>query len=901
MRASNLTPLLLLVGLLAFGVAGLSIVDTLMPRPFDGVALAQGSDKNLHVEAVVPGSGAQRAGLRSGDQIVGVARVMVRDPGEIARALNDYRIGDRVLYLVRRGERLQEIEIELGRRRIGDGTYVYTSALGFAFFFLGLFVLIRQPSLVTSQVFFLLSSLFMLFLVCRMRTASYSGIDTLILAIGTGAFLMLPPAFLHFYLLFPRPAWLREQREKRRLHAIVWLFGRGWWLLYLLPIAIFAVAWLALSDTRIQDDWLSGAPLVSWWLLALCLVLGLLALRANARRGSSTRERRGAMLVFLGSVFGLLPFSAFSLLAPASRQTTAFLLFGLVPLVLLPLSFTYAIVRFQLLDIRVILRRSLLYTVTTAFVTGLYAGGIAMFNALFRDSELAQSVYFPVVLALAIVLLFDPVRRRVQRLIDRSFFAGRSRLENALAELGDAMAAQVDLEAAVRDLIGRLPQILGCDFVALYVARGDRLERRAGPATLPKSMPVLAELRRYLRRRRGPTRVDQLGALPLRSPEVAQLVDQLAAHEVEAVSDLSSRRRYLGMLLFAQRDDSAPLEGEEQELLARLLDQASVALETGLLLEDRTRQAELEREMEIAATIQARLLPSALHFADGWRVGAACRPARIVGGDFFAQLPARHGDSALVYGDVAGKSVSAALVMMAAHEALCTLSMAIDDVEPARLFDLTNRRIYEVGKRSFVALGYFSVAEDGVSLRYLVAGQPAPLLRRVDGTVEELPLAASRLPVGALARSRYEELTVALAPGEVVLGYSDGVTEARSASGEFFGDQRLRDVVGTTATDDPEELVRQVMNAINAFTRRDELYDDVTLVALARAAAPEESLEPSASESVSSEARLPETELPETELPETELPETELSETVSSAGRDHRSADRAAAEKGEVR
>ena len=189
----------------------------------------------------------------------------------------------------------------------------------------------------------------------------------------------------------------------------------------------------------------------------------------------------------------------------------------------------------------------------------------------------------------------------------------------------------------------------------------------------------------------------------------------------------------------------------------------------------------------------------------------------------------------MVYGDVAGKSVSGALMMMAAHEALHTLSMAMEGSDPARLFDLANRRVYQLGKRNFVALAYFSVGDEDGLLRYLVAGQPPPLLRRRDGSVEELPLAGHRLPVGAFRKGGYEVCEVRLEPGEVVLGYSDGVTEARSAAGEFFGEERLHDVVVTAVNASASDLVREVSKAVEAFSDSQVLYDDVTLVAVSRA------------------------------------------------------------------
>src|SRR4029453_10433899 len=125
-----------------------------------------------------------------------------------------------------------------------------------------------------------------------------------------------------------------------------------------------------------------------------------------------------------------------------------------------------------------------------------------------------------------------------------------------------------------------------------------------------------------------------------------------------------------------------PLEHEEMELLRGVLHQAAIALEASLLLEERSKQVELERDLEIAAAIQKSLLPKSVRLGHDWDVAAVCRPARHVGGDFFAELPGPNGSGrALVYGDVSGKSVPGALMMMAAKEALHALALAPPDPE----------------------------------------------------------------------------------------------------------------------------------------------------------------------------------------------------------------------------
>ncbi len=843
--------LLPLAGIAAFALVALSLADMFLPRPYDGVVLESDAPGQLMVADVVGGSGADRAGISRGDRIVGIGREVLRSEAHAAALLRRHRIGDTVPYLVDTPAGRREVEVRLGPRRIGSLAYLGAALLGFAFFAVGTFVRGRRPELLAARLFYLLSILFLVFLVCRLRPASYSPVDLFVLRTGTLALLLLPGTFLHFFLVFPRPLWedassplpaLARPRLRRRLLTAC----------YLLPFAVYVYN-LVFCLQRGTWILISGAPRASWWLLATYMLLGLATLGANTRRldaddaaGVGTiggapaqappgggrghrNERRGAGLIFLGTLFGLVPFLVFTVGFPSIRHTERYLFYGVAPLGLVPLTFAYAIVRFQLLDIRVILRKSLFYTATTALVTALYAGGIAAFNWLFQGTAVARSAWFPVVFALVIVLGLDPLRRRLQGPVDRFFYGELPRLQRAMVELGEALSADRDPGALVHELVETLPLHLRLHFAALYLREDDVLARAAGPVSLPPTMPDPPELHRLLRGAGGLAPLDLLAGLA--GGETATLLERLAAGGVEVLAELASPRRRLGLVLLSARASQLSWERAELELLRGLLAQAAIALETGLLLGERTRQAELERELEIAAGIQASLLPASLRFAPGWQVAVRCRPARHVGGDFFCELAhAGNGTGALVYGDVAGKSVPAALMMMAAHEVLH--SLALTNHQPEELLALANRRLYQLRRRSFVALGYLAAAPSG-RLRYALAGQPGLLRRRADGAVEELPLCHHRVPLGALAEGRYVLAEVAVAPGEVVLGYSDGVLDARSPGGEPFGAERLAAALGVSPAE-PAAAVDTILAHLADFTRGEDPFDDVTLVAVAR-------------------------------------------------------------------
>jgi serine phosphatase RsbU (regulator of sigma subunit) len=838
-RSQRRLTLTLAPGVLAFLIAALSVADMFIPRPYDGVILEADVPGARVVRAVVPGSGADRAGIRPGDVIQGIDRYFLDPQTHAQTLLNRHRIGDSVSYLVRSGGSIYEVEVELGRRRIGDTSYLYAALLGFLFFGVGAFVVLRQPRMPAARVFFTMCSLFMLFLVCRLRPASYSWVDNWVVTAGTMALLFLPAAFLHFFLIYPRPIW--EWRRDPIARALGWISKISAKMLpiYLVPPMVYLVTHIWADRSGSPLPLISGAPMTNWWVMVGYMFLGLGALGLSARYLPDQNQRRGAGLVFLGTLFGVVPFIVLAVAFPSFFNTERFMFYGVVPLILVPITFAYAIIRFGLLDIRVILRKSLLYTVTTAMVTAVYALGIASFNLLFRGTRLADSPYFPVIFALAIVLLFEPLRQRLQGPVDRFFFAERLRLQRAMVEMGEAFTREVEIEPVVAQLVQRLPELLGIRFSALYLMSGGRLLRQAGPESLPDELQVIGILHDQLKRQGSLVRLEDLAPLRLLSPDVERTAAALASSGVELAGLLATTRRTVGVILLSGKTGQTAFEKEELQLLRGLLNQASIALETSILLDERTRQAELERELKIAASIQASLLPSDLAAARGWSLAAVCQPAREVGGDFFAELPGGHdGEHAVVYGDVSGKSISGALMMMAAHEVL--KSVALAHPEPEELLRLANERLYALrgGRQrgefqggSFVALGYLGFKGGENCVSYTLAGQPPPLLRRRSGTIECFSMPEHRLPLGALRVGGHRVLEVALEPGDLLLAYSDGAVDARSPEGDFFGEERLVQALEDAPDDGPQAVIDHLVSEIEAFSGGHTPYDDVTLVA----------------------------------------------------------------------
>ncbi len=824
-------------GVVAFLVACLSILDMFLPRPSDGVILDP-DRSDLVVRTVAAGSGTDEAGVRPGDQIAGVGREVARTRSDVARVLQRHKIGERVPYLLDRDGTLMEVSVRLGPQQLGDASYLYACFSGFLFFFIGLYVLVRrieEPSGGPSRVFFALCTLFLLFLVCRLRPASYSWVDGVVLTTGTLSLLILPAAFLTFFLVFPRrlkltlvgPTEAWEGSGGRLLRTVERFVNESpnfFRVLYLLPPLFYVLTLLlgSLFDVRIRL--VSGTPISSWVLMGDYLVLGLLALLGSLLRAKEGRERRQIATVFVGTVMGVTPFLVFGVVLPSLLRTDRYLFWGEVPLALVPLTFAYAIVRFQFFDIRVIVRKSVLYTAATAVVAGIYGLGIAASTLLFSGS----SPYFPLFLALAVLAIFDPLRRRLQGPVDRFFFREVYDARRAVEEVSAAVVREFSIEGLEALLATRLSEIMHLEWAALYVREGSVLVSQTARPPLLREIPGRLLLVQELSRQDEPVRPGVLEPLKALDPESRRVLENLSGAGLRLLVPLHTRGQLHAVLALGPKRSEEEFGSDDLQLVRTLANQGAVALENARLLHERTQQVELEKELEIARRVQFALIPRHLPSPPGWQVAGRCVPARQVGGDFYDALTdGGDGSIALVVGDVSGKSVSGAMLMVAAREVLHTA--ALGGASAAQLLEVANLRLYTPQHRLFVALAYMQLRPQGEGC-YALAGQPTPLVRRTSGKVEELPAPANRLPVGALKGVHWDVLPLKVLAGELLLLYSDGLTDARNAAGEPFGDDRLQHVL-SRAEGHPRAVVDEVMQAVDAFTAGGEPYDDITLVA----------------------------------------------------------------------
>ncbi len=239
-------------------------------------------------------------------------------------------------------------------------------------------------------------------------------------------------------------------------------------------------------------------------------------------------------------------------------------------------------------------------------------------------------------------------------------------------------------------------------------------------------------------------------------------------------------------------------------------------------------QARLERDMKVAAEIQHGLLPEPRFRGATFDLAAVSIPCRTVGGDFFDYLDVVAGGFGFTLGDVAGKGPPAALLAVAVQSSFAAYAPVA--VSPAELMTRVNVALFRRAIEARFATMFHGVISADGHLRYSNAGQEAPIVVRTDGTMEELDIGGPVL--GLLSMASYEFGETQLAPGDLIVVFSDGVTEARDVQGNEYGREQLLAILGRSAGQDAGRVLEDLMASVTQFSLDAPQADDITALIL---------------------------------------------------------------------
>jgi sigma-B regulation protein RsbU (phosphoserine phosphatase) len=266
---------------------------------------------------------------------------------------------------------------------------------------------------------------------------------------------------------------------------------------------------------------------------------------------------------------------------------------------------------------------------------------------------------------------------------------------------------------------------------------------------------------------------------------------------------------------------------EHLDILTTLASVAAIRVENASLLEERINRERMERELELATEIQQRFQPSGPPIVEGYEFQGISFSCFEIGGDYYDFIPRGDGTMLIALGDVSGKGTAAALLMSSLHAAIHGQVAAKTPLDEA-IVSVNQYLAENTPANRFVTLFAAELDSATGKLRYINAGHNPPLVGRAGGEVEQL--SSGGLPLGIMPMAEYDVGEIALNSGDVLVVYSDGVSEANNLAEEEFGLDRLTDVVKANLKGTASGIRDKVESALSEFTGTAPANDDITLV-----------------------------------------------------------------------
>ncbi|MCU0294051.1 MAG: SpoIIE family protein phosphatase [Thermoanaerobaculaceae bacterium] len=486
--------------------------------------------------------------------------------------------------------------------------------------------------------------------------------------------------------------------------------------------------------------------------------------------------------------------------------------------VLIPVSFAFGIVKHRLLEIDVIIRKTVVWSAATGLVAVAYLvlAGVAGVGVVAATGVTGQ--VWAVVATLVAAALLVPARAWVQRLVDRRLGARAQDLDRARRQLAEAVAGGRGLGPVAAALADGIQRALQCRTVVLLGREADSDHLRP-LATVGVPDPVRDRLELPVDALEGLAE-SRAVHLTVASPLTLDLARE---RRLDATLAAVGRHRGepLALAVVGGRLDRQPYGAEEGSFLVEAAGQVALAVATFAV-------RRIDREVEQALRLQRSLLPRQLPDLEGLDLAAHWEPAREVSGDAHDLLRLDERRLALSVADVAGKGMPAALLMSSLQGAVRAAAGPGVPAEEVgeRVRDAVTQGL-EGGR--FVTLVFAILDLERSTLAFVNAGHPPPLLLRADASAEWLP--ATEPVVARLFAGRSAPAAeVPVGRGDLLVLYSDGVTEATDGGGELFGEARLLEVVRRLAGRPAAEVVAGVAAAARAHGDG-ELQDDLTVVA----------------------------------------------------------------------
>jgi serine phosphatase RsbU (regulator of sigma subunit) len=407
-------------------------------------------------------------------------------------------------------------------------------------------------------------------------------------------------------------------------------------------------------------------------------------------------------------------------------------------------------------------------------------------------------------------------------------------VNTALLQVAEAVNKLTDLNEILYTIVRMVPMLVGVEACLVLIWDEEQEVYRAGPSFglnemaygLLESFDIdpaeFPSIKSQDIDRAGPDATYHTLRLP---PWMHTVIGAKTA----TAFPLFARARLVGVLVVGPPSNGQNLTGRRLNILNGIAQQSAIAVVNDQLYAESAERSRIEQELDVARTIQTSLMPNGTPTIPGCTVASYWEAARQVSGDFYDFLLLPNGSWGIAIADVADKGVPAALFMALSRTILRTV--AFNRFEPSDVLERSNNLIYgDTSSDLFVTIFYAIWNPESQILEYANGGHNPPLLIRADGKTRELT--AKGIALGVIEEIKISQKAVKLHPGDTIIFYTDGVTEAMNEDYDEFGVDRLTVVGKNMRKMSPAEIVDAITEAVAEHAGGTPQSDDVTLVVM---------------------------------------------------------------------
>ncbi len=776
----------------------------------------------LTIHDIVPDGVTDRAGIVEGDTLIRINGKEFKGVGQAQQTIDAFGVGEYVTYTIKRGAGTFDTRIEI--IKVFNLPFLTVFTLGFGFLLVGYVVYMTRPEGVIQRKFGrygLAAMLLFGFYGLRQAIPDSPWLTSVLTAGLVAGYLFSIPQFICFFLHFP-------VRKK--------FAGRKWLAPALYVLSVVNVGLVPLGQ------YLGWPQFFIFGVIAVpyAAFMGGIVIFCHSYFTAVPPERKDALRpILVGMIVGgagIIYTLTLTLLNPFALFFTPWLSIPGVLVLVIPATFGYSIFRYRLMDIDLIVKKSLIYGSVTATIAAIYlliVYGIGTLLAYFLGTE--ENRLMNIVAFILIALAFDPIKRRLQGWIDRNFYRERLNYQRALLEFSQELPTKMNLDQIMDSIVQRISGTMHVERVAVIV----RDESGGLQASVKNITPADATspeidtgLLRLMASHHKPLALTFLGDDRETATLTAREREVIQRSGIVLSVPMFLQDRLVGCILAGEKLSGKIYSQDDTDLLSTVAGQAAIAIENARLHASEVERQRMEEELSMARRIQTGLFPKCRPTVEGLGVCGASIPATSVGGDYFDYIELGKDKLLVVVADVSGKGMSAALYM-SKIQGMIQLAAHMY-ASPRELLVHVNRRLYDgIERNSFITmvLGMFDLARKEVV--FCRAGHNRPLVS-VDGECRYLEPEGIGLGLerGPVFEDHLEELRLPLVPGSAFLLYSDGLTEARDPGAREFGEEALRDVFESNRHLPVETMHQNILGAVDAFRGSADQHDDITLVTI---------------------------------------------------------------------